>query len=208
MRKSKPKPAAQEKAEIKARRRALAVAGQESETRVPARKRYRVFLSAEDRTKAGAEGGACDLVIAESIGYLVVVTARLFDRQLATRLRRHKVPIGQWPFLLFLWANETLSQRELSKLMAIEESTVTNTINRMVRDGIISRTRTPGNRRRNQLRLSDRGQGLLKTLLPEALGVVETATRGMSETELAFLMTLVCKVQSNLADDRAQPLGI
>src|SRR5262249_9873243 len=112
-------------------------------------KDHRVFLSAKDRGTTPA--GSVDFIIAESIAHIVVVTARLFDRQLAMRLRDHNVPIGQWPFLLFLWANEDLSQRDLSRLMAIEESTVTNTIDRMERDGLISRMRTPANRRRNQL---------------------------------------------------------
>src|SRR5262245_41892407 len=172
----------------------------------PAPKQHRVFLSAKDR--ADEPPGAVDFVIGESIAHIVVVTARLFDRQLAMRLRAHNVPIGQWPFLLFLWANEDLSQRDLSRMMAIEESTVTNTIDRMERDGLISRMRTPDNRRRNQLRLTDRGRGLISTLLPEAIHVVRTATHGMSEMEIAFLTSLLSKVQTNLADERARPLGI
>jgi DNA-binding MarR family transcriptional regulator len=163
-----------------------------------------VFLSAQDRTTFPA--GAADFVIAESIAHIVVVTARLFDRQLARRLRHHNVPIGQWPFLLFLWANEDLSQRDLSRMMAIEESTITNTIDRMERDGLISRMPTPANRRRNQLRLTERGRGLLSTLLPEAMQVVRLATRGMSELEIAFLRSLLSKTQRSLADERNRPL--
>jgi DNA-binding MarR family transcriptional regulator len=172
----------------------------------PAPKQHRVFLASKDRSDAPP--GAVDFVIGESIAHIVVVTARLFDRQLAMRLRRHNVPIGQWPFLLFLWANEDLSQRDLSRLMAIEESTVTNTIDRMERDGLISRMRTPDNRRRNQLRLTERGRELMNALLPEAMQVVKTATVGMSEMEIGFLTSLLGKVQVNLADERARPLGI
>ena len=173
---------------------------------VPAPGHHRVFLSTRDC--ADTPSDSLDFVIGESIAHIVVVTARLFDRQLAMRLRRHEVPIGQWPFLLFLWANEDLSQRDLSRLMAIEESTVTNTIDRMERDGLISRTRTPDNRRRNQLRLTDRGRSLMDMLLPEAMQVVRVAAQGMSETEIGFLRSLLSKVQSNLADVRARPLGI
>src|SRR5262249_20993588 len=150
---------------------------------------HRVFLSARDR--ADTPSGSIDFVIGESIAHIVVVTARLFDRQLALRLRRHSVPIGQWPFLLFLWANEDLSQRDLSRLMTIEESTVANTIDRMERDGLVYRTRTPDNRRRNLLRLTERGRGLLNTLLPEAMHVVRMATQSMSKTEIAFLASLL-----------------
>src|SRR5262249_57244003 len=111
---------------------------------------YHVFLSAGHRANTPLVGD--DFIIAESIAHIVVVKARLFDRQRALRLHRYGIAIGQWPFLLFLWANENLSQRDLSRMMAIEESTVTNTIDRMERDGLIARTRRPGNRRSNQLR--------------------------------------------------------
>jgi hypothetical protein len=49
---------------------------------------------------------------------------------------------------------------------------------------------------------------LLSTLVPEAMQVVRMAAHGMSKTEIAFLTTLLSKVQSNLADGRARPLGI
>jgi DNA-binding MarR family transcriptional regulator len=175
-------------------------------TRMLLPRHHRVFLSALDR--ADTPASSLDFVIGESIAHIVVMTARLFDRQMAMRLRRHNVPIGQWPFLLFLWANEDLSQRDLSGLMAIEESTVTNTIDRMERDGLISRMRNPDNRRRNQLRLTERARELMSALLPEAMQVVKMATQGMSEMEIGFLTSLLGKVQVNLADERARPLRI
>lgn len=93
-------------------------------------------------------------------------------------------------------------------LITIEQSTVTNTVNRMVRDGLISRARTPTNRRSNQLKLTERVHRLLPVLLPEGLSVVETATRGMSEIEIAFLLTLLGKLQSNLAHERVRPIAL
>jgi DNA-binding MarR family transcriptional regulator len=177
-----------------------------SRTKAPPRaRRYRVLLSSDTRPDDDDARGSRDFVIAESIAHLIVVTARLLDRRLAMRLRAHNVPIGQWPFLLFLWANKDLSQRELSKL---EEATVTNTIDRMERDGLVSRTRRPTNRRRNQLRLTERGQGLLNALMPEAIAVEQTAKRGMLGVEIAFLTTLIRRVQANLSDERAMPLGV
>ena len=48
----------------------------------------------------------------------------------------------------------------------------------------------------------------MSALLPEAMQVVKTATQGMSEMEIGFLTSLLGKVQVNLADERARPLGI
>ncbi|WP_183082134.1 MarR family winged helix-turn-helix transcriptional regulator [Paraburkholderia sp. BL23I1N1] len=145
-------------------------------------------------------------VIGESVAHVAVVTARLFDRALADKLRRHNVPIGQWPFLLFLWADETLTQRDLSRLMAIEEATVTSTIDRMVRDGLLLRERASHDLRKNRLKLTARGQQLKQVLLPEARAVVQRATRGLSKAEIYFLLTLLRKVEANLVDENVTPL--
>ena len=167
----------------------------------------RVVLSSARRFGVERKQSPSEFVIADNIAHTTVVTARLFDRLLAGALRRHGVLIGQWPFLLFLWADENLSQRELSRLMAIEESTVTSTIDRMVRDGLVSRERAPKNLRRNQLTLTARGRALRQALIPEARAVVERATGGMSQVEIAFLLTLLKKVQANLVDEKVRPLG-
>jgi DNA-binding MarR family transcriptional regulator len=168
---------------------------------------YKVMLSSKDEAASqGKVDGEVAFVISESIAHLTVVTARLFDRTLSSRLKNFDIPIGQWPFLLFLWANENLSQRQLSQRMAIEESTVAGTISRMERDGLIVRTPAPDNLRRNQLKLTKRGWQLKEQLLAESRGVVEMATQDMSEMEIAFLKTLLRKVQSNLTDKSSPAL--
>ena len=61
---------------------------------------------------------------------------------------------------------------------------------------------------RARLRLTERGRGLLSSLVPEAMQVVRMAKRCMSDMEITFLTSLLAKVQANLADGRARPLGI
>ena len=103
---------------------------------------------------------------------------------------------------MFLWADETLSQREMSRAMCIEESTVTNTVDRMVRDGLVQRERSPGDLRRNRLKLTPRGKQLSSLVMPEAFAVVAQAAAGMSEAEVAFLLSLLRKLQNNLKADK------
>lgn len=151
---------------------------------------------------------ADEFIISESIAHVAVVTARLLDRALAVRLRKHGIPIGQWPFLLFLWADEKLTQRDLSRLMAIEESTVTNTINRMVRDGLLLKERSSDNLRENRLKLTHKARKLKNVVLPEATANVTRATAGMSRAEVFFLVSLLRKLQSNLLDEDVHPLNL
>lgn len=152
------------------------------------------------------EGDDAKFIISENIAHVTVVTGRLLDRKLASRLRKFEIPIGQWPFLMFLWADDSLTQRDLSRLMAIEESTVTNTIDRMVRDGLVLKEQASEDRRKNRLKLTRRAQQLRETLLLEAQENVRAATIGMAAEEISMLMYLLRKIQHNLADDVMTPL--
>lgn len=161
---------------------------------------FDVRLASSDDTAGMVTPESCEFVIPDSVAHVTVVTGRLFDRVLASRLREHGVPIGQFPFLLFLWADESLSQRDMSRMMAIEESTVTNTIDRMVRDGLVLRERASDDLRRNRLKLTRRGQQLRDLVIPEARAVMNIATAGMSSAEVFFLLSLLRKIQVNLKD--------
>ena len=94
---------------------------------------------------AGESPGSDDraFVIEESPGYLVNRLARSMAGQLAERMRPQGVGIGQWAVLLFLWARDGMSQAELARIVAIEPPTMVRTIDRMVRDGLVTRTVTP-----------------------------------------------------------------
>jgi DNA-binding MarR family transcriptional regulator len=107
---------------------------------------------------------------------------------------------------MFLWADASLSQRTLSRLMAVEPSTVTNTIERMIRDGLVVKERAEDDLRTNRLRLTDRALALRDILLPEARAVVEAATSGMSQDEVRFLVSLLKKLQKNLLTEKNHPL--
>jgi hypothetical protein len=98
----------------------------------------------EDAEPSGLVSEARTFVIEDSLGYLVNRMARLMAHELAERIRPAGVAIGQWSVLLFLWARDGMTQAELSRMVAIEPPTVVRTIDRMVRDGLVTRaTRSP-----------------------------------------------------------------
>ena len=106
--------------------------------------------------------GAAEFVIEESLGYVVNRTARHFAHLLAERLRPHGVGIGQWAVLMFLWARDGISQAELSRLVAIEPPTMVRTIDRMVRDGLVTRAPDPQDGRASRIHLTDRGRSIAR----------------------------------------------
>ena len=155
------------------------------------------------QTTKDKDGAPPHFVIEDSLGYLVNAAARLLARALHSRIVRHGVPIGQWPFLLFLWEEEGLSQTELSRRIPIDEATTVRTLDRMERDGWVRRARNARDRRQVQVFLTRAGHGLKATLLPHAVAVNDQATQGLGETQKALLNALLREIIVRLTDDDA-----
>lgn len=143
------------------------------------------------------DGGEPDgglFVIEESLGYLVNYAARAFGRELSPRLAAHGSRMGQWAVLMFLWAQDGQTQRELSRRVAIEDATMVRTLDRMERDGLVRRVRNPRDRRRINIFLTEKGWAMRDTLVPEAIEGNRSASRRLSEDEHRQLLDLLGRV--------------
>ncbi len=134
---------------------------------------------------------ASSFVIDQNLGHLTAIAARLFGRALQARISDYGVSAGQWPLLLFLWEEDGLSQKELSRRVQIEEPTTARTIDRMERGGLVRRERNQRDRRQINLRLTDRGIELRDDLIPCAQEVNARATHGLSDEEKARAISLL-----------------
>jgi len=133
-------------------------------------------------------------VIEDSLGYLVNRVARLMARDLAERIRPAGVALGQWAVLLVLWARDGMTQAELSREVAIEPPTVVRTIDRMVRDGLVSRAPDPVDGRLSRIYLTERARSLRDELVPLAAAVNEEILNGLTATEARTLRRLLAKL--------------
>jgi DNA-binding MarR family transcriptional regulator len=138
--------------------------------------------------------GGRDFVIEESFGYLVNRLARMMAHQLGEELRPAGVAIGQWAVLMFLWSRDGMSQAELSRVVAIEPPTMVRTIDRMVRDGLVTRDPDPNDGRVSRIYLTERGRSLRDELVPKAVGVNAAVLSRMKESEVRTLRRLLGKL--------------
>ena len=115
--------------------------------------------------------------------------ARSLAHQLAEELRPAGVGIGQWAVLMFLWARDGMSQAELSRVVAIEPPTMVRTIDRMVRDGLVTRVPDPDDGRVTRIRLTERGRSLRDELVPKATAVNARNLNRITEREGRTLKT-------------------
>ena len=137
---------------------------------------------------------AQEFVIEESLGYLVNRVARSMAHDLAEELRPAGIGIGQWAVLLFLWARDGQSQAELSRVVAIEPPTMVRTIDRMVRDGLVTRVPDTADGRISRIHLTDRGRSLRDALIPMAMAVNARYLGRLTASERRTLRSLLGKL--------------
>ena len=141
-----------------------------------------------------------DLQPDESTGYLIRDTHLLFAKELRNQLQAHQITPGQWYFLRTLWDEEGLSQRELSRRVGTTEPTTVSALRLLVRNGMIERVRNPKDRRTINIYLTDKARDMKTELMPVAFEANDIATKGLTDTELDQLRSLLKKVRKNLTD--------
>ena len=133
-----------------------------------------------------------------AIGYLITYAQKLLHRGLGDGLQKHGVTVAQWMVLVVLWETDGLTQKELSQRVAVETATLSRTVDRMERDGLVTRDRSDVDRRQVHVRLTEYGAGLWRDLVPEAEANQERALGGISEDEEELLRTLLRRVIINM----------
>jgi DNA-binding MarR family transcriptional regulator len=159
------------------------------------------------RAETRADADQATYAIDDNLGYLVNRTARLMAQMYSRRLQRHGVALAQWAILLFLYAKDGQTQRELSRVVAIEPPTVARTIDRMVRDGLVRREPHPHDGRATRIRLTPRALALREELAIESMAGNEFAARVLSAEQQETLKTLLRRVIDGLTGEGREPVS-
>jgi DNA-binding MarR family transcriptional regulator len=139
-----------------------------------------------------------------SLGYLVNHLGRLLAQALRERIEPHGVVPGQFAQLLALYETDGLTQAELCARVQIEQPTMANTLARMERDGLITRTPDPADQRRALVRLTEHARRLEPDLLAAARAVNGLATQGLNDEEITTFQTALAAAIANLETARAR----
>jgi DNA-binding MarR family transcriptional regulator len=139
----------------------------------------------------------------DSAGYLVNHLARLFARDLQARIKPLGLSTGTFPALLVLWEGDGLTQRELIERLDIEQPTMTNTLARMERDGLIRRGKDPADGRAQRIWLTESARALEGPATAAAEAVNARALERLSSEERVAFLELVRKVITGLQAETA-----
>jgi len=135
----------------------------------------------------------------DRLAHLVRDAAKGLTRALQTRLAEHGVSFGQWAFLRILWETDGLTQSELSEQAGVMEPTTFAALKAMEKRGYIVRKKTPDDRKKIFIHLTQTGRALKAALVPHALDINRIAVKGASAAEIAATRKVLLRMIENLA---------
>jgi DNA-binding MarR family transcriptional regulator len=108
--------------------------------------------------------------------------------------------LGQYQVLRHLWEHDGLTPREIAERLDVEMPTVTRTVQRMVRDGLVQRQAHPADARSVRIYLTERGSDLHTTLASLVEEQTERSLRGFSTDERAAFVRMLERISENSRD--------
>jgi MarR family transcriptional regulator, organic hydroperoxide resistance regulator len=150
-----------------------------------------------------ARGGAAvrrsDLELIEYLPYLINrVGSALAARFTEDELAAHGLSIAMWRVLAVLSSNGGQRQIDLAELTSIDASTLSRLVTRLVRMGLVTRSRSRTNSREVIVALTAKGRALLNRLIPVALGLEGILSFGVAKKDLATVKRALRRMYANV----------
>jgi DNA-binding MarR family transcriptional regulator len=120
----------------------------------------------------------------------------------ADALKHHGLSIDMWRVLAALSNNGEQRQVDLVGMTSIDASTMSRLVSRLVRIGLVTRSRSERSNREVVVALSPEGRALVRRLIPIAIGLERKASAGLSAKELAEAKRLLNRMYGNLKEQR------
>ncbi|HEY5340255.1 MAG TPA: MarR family transcriptional regulator [Candidatus Aquilonibacter sp.] len=130
-------------------------------------------------------------------------TSRLLLNAFKTRITPHGMTLAHYYLMRQLWAQEGISQAELSARLQTTQAASVPTIDVLEGRGVLKRVRDTADRRVTRLYLTAKGKTLFLKMVGYAAEISVASLDGFRKSDLERLRTLLAEVRDNLAAPRA-----
>ena len=135
----------------------------------------------------------------QSLGFLIIDTARLMRRRFDQRARHLGLTRAQWQVLAHLQRNEGINQIGLADLLEVEPITLCRTIDRMEEGGWVERRSDPKDRRARLLFLTERARPFIADMRAIAEEIYSEALAGLPADTRNTLTEILTAMRTNLS---------
>ena len=114
-------------------------------------------------------------------------------------LARYQLSIPTWRVLAALAEHDGQRQIDLAASTSIDVSTLSRVVTRMVKMGLVTRTRSATNNREVTVRLTPKGAAVLARVIPHAIELEARTISGVSAKDLNVVRRSLRRMYQNLA---------
>jgi len=136
-----------------------------------------------------------------TLGHLLAQVARLVGARMREKAEGIGLHRAQALILSHLWQDDRVAQNVLAQALHIRPATVTNTLQRMERDGWIERQRDAADQRVVRVRLTEKARALQEEVRAALRELDEEMASALSPEERRILRASLLKVRQYLAPD-------
>ena len=134
------------------------------------------------------------------MGHISENAVKQISEAFGRRLQNTEITRVQWIALYYLKTMKRISQRDLSNLMNVKDSSAGRLIDRLERDGFIERERNDADRRVIYIKLTEKGDQLICDLMPIGVQFNDDLLTGIDEQELMIYEKVLKKMISNITE--------
>ena len=114
-------------------------------------------------------------------------------------LARHQLSIAMWRVLAVLADDDGQRQIDVAASTSIDVSTLSRVVTRMVKMGLVTRTRSATSNREVTVRLTPKGAAILARIIPHAIELERRAISGVPAEDLNVIRRSLRRMYQNLA---------
>ena len=124
------------------------------------------------------------------------------------RLAPLDVQPGYLSLLHYLWQKDNVLQKDLTALLNIEQATLSNTLKRMERDGLILRIPHKQDKRRHAITLTDKGRSVQSPVQSAIDDLRAVTNKGLTINDRRYLKRIISQMSEQLEEDQDDTLLI
>ena len=125
--------------------------------------------------------------------------SRMYMEKCFVKLKKLGVHPRQIPILAVLYKKDGCSQKELVKELGVKPPTVTVSIQRLEKSGLIIRRQDERDQRVSRIYLSEEGRAIIKEGIQMAKEGEKQILAGFSESELCLMRRFCQQIKENIA---------
>jgi MarR family transcriptional regulator for hemolysin len=138
-----------------------------------------------------------------SIGFIINRTGKALINVFDQELRKNfGITFGQWKIIITLSNNnDVLTQKEIAEKLGLESPTIIPIIDKLEKDGFVTRKPDKNDRRNNRIFLTEKATSSLDSMVSQGLKIKERSIKNIPNENLSITKDTLEKMWQNIQNE-------